>query len=59
MLSRQKRGDCPPKRKANVELSNSRENQVKKRHGQPPKPKSALNVDKLIETTNFYMLCYY
>ena len=53
LLNRQKRGDRPPKRKANVELSNTEENQVKKKLGRPPKAKSALNIDKLIKMTNF------
>ena len=56
LLNRQKRGDHPPKRKANVKLSNTKENHVKKRRDRPPKAKSALNIDKLIKTTNFYML---
>ena len=56
LLNRQKRGDRPTKRKANVELSNTEENQVKKIRGQPLKAKSALNIDKLIKMTNFYML---
>ena len=33
LLNRQKRGDRPPKRKANVKISKTTENQVKKRSG--------------------------
>ena len=56
LLNRQKRGDRQPKCKAKVELSNTEENQVKKRRSRPLKAKSALNIDKLIKMTNFYML---
>ena len=41
---------------ANAKLSNNKENQVKKRRGRPPKAKSALNINKLIKTSNFKML---
>ena len=56
LLNQLKRGDRPSKRKADVELSNTEENQVKKRRGRPPKAKSALNIDKLVKMINFYML---
>ena len=56
LLNRQKRGYKPSKRKTNAKLSNAKENQVKKTRSRPPKTKSALNVDKLIKTTNCYML---
>ena len=53
---RKKRGDRPPKCKANVQLSNTEVNQAKKRRVRLPKAKSALNIDKLIKMTIFYML---
>ena len=59
LLNRQKRGDRPPKRKANVELSNTEENQVKKKHGRPPEAKSALNIVKLIKMTKSLYFTYF